>query len=98
MLIRVEVQIAFELGNTGSRNAIRRGELGHDQPASGLAPAEQVIVGGLQVYVADEPAEHGVRNASHWRQDCCRRDAYIADLERLRHLRLRRAFALERWL
>ena len=72
MLLRVERQVFQQRLGRFARahrraDAVRTGELGHDQPAS--------------AQIADEAAEHGIRDARHGRQNRGRGNPYRADRE-----------------
>src|SRR5581483_1574175 len=71
MLIFVEMQVALGFLVFRAKYAVRRGELGHNQPAAAK--------------IADESPENGVGHARHRREDCGRRNIYGPDPNGARH-------------
>src|SRR5215467_13779269 len=98
MLVGIEMQVALALGFARAKEAVGRGELGHDQPASGLFMCcwGAALAGGRhdcfglfdEAGIADEATEDSIGYASHWREDGGWFDADRADLKRLRYLDL----------
>ncbi len=60
MFIFVEVQVSFRLEVLGAENSVSRGELSHDQAASGK--------------ITNEAAKHRVSDSGHGCEDGSRRD------------------------
>src|ERR1051326_40482 len=88
MLILVEVEVAVARF-LGAKDAIGRGELGHDEAAGGFHRRDR---GGLRAFaqetrVSDKAAEDSVRYPRHGRKNRRRCNAHTADLDGLRHRR-----------
>ncbi len=96
VLVVVVGQVALALHLPHARQTIGGGELGHDEPATGLLIARGLLhvfglrrsVRGELAGVLDEAAKDGVGNAGHGREHGRRRNVHVADGERRRHARL----------
>src|SRR6185437_13853365 len=107
MLIFIEMEIAFALLLPRAEQAIRRGELSHDQAASRDFIAAQrfrsriillrydhyILDAADETCVADKAAENRIGDSGHGSKNCRGRNPHRADLQRLRYPRALRSGA-----